>query len=416
MTPERAQPDWPPVVVASVFQTGLNLMRDLLARGLRVVGVDCDAGNEGFRSRYGKSYLCPNPDQHPEEWVQYMLDLARQLGGRPVIIPAADMFVSALGKHADRLKEAYIFSLASVAVQEALATKEKQYALAAANGFPIPRTVYVQSPQDLQNFIADARFPCLLKPRHHREWENLPVGNPMRGKKLMMTADAEEMERSYAAVADVTPSLMAQEVIVGGDDAKYCYLSAYGEGSRRLGHGVVKEYRAYPLMFGSASVVEPVHDEEIATLCDNFLRSVGYVGICEIEVKRDARDGRVLLVEANPRFSGTGDTAIYMGVEVGWLHYLDLIGQEVIPVTTSRFGFRHITLRRDLPALPKYVANGDLTWGQIIKSYQGPLEWFDFDWKDPGVSLRTFATAFKALAGGVLRNQGLRKPLPGERA
>ena len=131
MTPLRAQSDWPPVVVASVFQTGLNLMRDLLRRGVRVVGIDCDGSHEGFRSSYGKSYLCPNPDTHPHEWIEFMIKLAQDLGGKPVIIPAADIFVSAMGKHADTLKQHYIFSLDSIAVQAALATKEQQYALAA---------------------------------------------------------------------------------------------------------------------------------------------------------------------------------------------------------------------------------------------------------------------------------------------
>jgi predicted ATP-grasp superfamily ATP-dependent carboligase len=39
--------------------------------------------------------------------------------------------------------------------------------------------------------------------------------------------------------------------------------------------------------------------------------AIGCVGICAIEVKRDSRDGIVRLIEANPRFSGTGDVARY---------------------------------------------------------------------------------------------------------
>src|SRR3954463_606696 len=155
VTPIRAQNDWPSVVVASVFQTGLNLMRDLLRRGVRVVGIDCDSSHEGFRSSYGKSYLCPNPDTYPEEWVKYMIELSRKLGGKPVLVAAADIFVSAMGKHVEVLKEHYIFSLDSIAVQAALATKEQQYALAAEHGLPIPRTAYIQSRADLERFAAE---------------------------------------------------------------------------------------------------------------------------------------------------------------------------------------------------------------------------------------------------------------------
>jgi D-aspartate ligase len=382
LLPVRAQIDWPPVVVASVYQTGLNLMRDLLRRGVRTVGIDCDIDHEGFRSKYGKSYLCPNPDTDPEAWVAFMIDLARRLGSKPVIIPAADIFVSALGKNVDALKDHFTFSLEAIAVQAELATKEQQYALAMRFGLPIPRTNYIQSSEDLERFVASARFPCLLKPRHEREWQALPESNKLRGLKLITADTASELLGGYALTEPYRPEVVAQEIIAGGDDAKYCYLSVYGRESRRLGHCVVHELRAYPVLFGSGSIVEPVIDEEIASLCDTFLRGIGYVGICEIEVKRDTRDNIVRMIEANPRFSVTADAAVYAGVDIGWLHYLDLIGQAVDPVEATRLGFRHVVLWRDLPVLSRYVKRGILTWRDIWNSYRGPLHFFDFDMHD----------------------------------
>ena len=73
-------------------------------------------------------------------------------------------------------------------------------------------------------------------------------------------------------------------------------------------------------------------DPETDEVCDRWLRNLGYSGICEIEMKRDSRDGRVKLIEANPRLTGGGDAAPYAGVDVCWLHYLDLIGKPVTPV------------------------------------------------------------------------------------
>jgi predicted ATP-grasp superfamily ATP-dependent carboligase len=411
VTINHAQDGWPPVVVASVYQTGLNLMRDLLRRGVRTVGVDCDASHEGFLSSYGKSYLCPNPDTHPDEWIAFMVDLARQLGGRPVVIPAADIFVSALGRHVEELQKHYTFSLDSIAVQAALATKEQQYALAAQYGLPIPRTAYVQSRTDLERFAADVRFPCLIKPRHQREWDVLPEGNKLRGLKLITADDATSLLANYALAEPYRPEAVVQEIIAGGDDAKYCYLSVYGAGSRRIGHCVVHELRAHPILFGSGSMVEPVVDDEIASLCDNFLRGVNYVGICEIEVKRDTRDGVVRLIEANPRYSVTADAAIYAGVGIGWLHYLDLIGQAVEPVEAIKFDFRHVVLRRDIPALPRYVERGLLTWKQIRNSYSGKLAYFDFDLHDIRPTAQTLKGCTRVAIGAMLRSLGILRKL-----
>lgn len=385
-------------------------MRDLLRRGVRTVGVDCIAEHEGFRSSYGTSHLCPNPDTSPNEWVQFMIGLSRSLGGRPVIIPAADIFVSALGRHVDALREHFIFSLESIAVQAALATKEQQYALAAEHGLPIPRSTYIQSRPELEAFVATARFPCLLKPRHQREWDALPAGNPLRGLKLATADTPAQMLAHYGFAEPYRPEVMAQEIIAGGDDAKYCYLSVYGQGSRRIGHCVVRELRAYPLLFGSGSMVEPVVERDVADLCHAFLSRVGYVGICEIEVKRDTRDGVVRLIEANPRYSVTADAAIYAGVDIGWLHYLDLIGHPVNEVEASVFGFRHVVLRRDIPALPHYVREKVLRWGDIWHSFRGPLRYFDFDLHDLRPTLHTLDGCFRAVVVVFLRRLGLFRP------
>ena len=412
--PQRAENGWPPVVVGSVFQTGLNLMRDLQRHGVRAVGVDYDPTHEGFASIYGDSYHCPDPAAEPGPWVDFMRSLARRLQARPVFIAADDIFVAALGRHAADLADFYTFPPDAPRLQASLTTKEQQYGLAKQYGLPCPRSEYIVDAASLEDFARTARFPCILKPRQQREWSSLPEGNPLRGHKLVFSENPAELRKHYSHAEAFRPEAVVQEMILGPDSAKYCYLSAYGRDGSRLGYCVVQEFRAWPVMFGSASIVEPVPDEEIAEVCDRFLRAVGYVGICEIEVKRDTRDGRVYLVEVNPRFSGTGDCAIYTGVEVGWLHYLDLIGVPVPPVEPNRFHFRHVTLRREVPSVIQYLENRMLTARELFDSYRIPLEFYDFDPRDWRVTARTLKDCLRPTAGAVLRRLGLRgrRPTP----
>jgi predicted ATP-grasp superfamily ATP-dependent carboligase len=406
---DRAESRWPPAVVASVFQTGLNLMRDLEQKGVRVIGIDCNPENPGFRSRYGRSFLCPNPDKEPDEWAAFMLSLAGAMGEKPVLIAASDIFVSAIGRHAQMLSEQFIFSEAGCKLQAALATKEKQYALARERGLPSPRAAYIQSVEQLDQFCEGARFPALLKPRHHREWEALPEGNSLRGYKTVSAKTREELISYYTNVCALVPEAVAQEEIVGPDSAKYCYLSVYAQDGHRIGACVVHELRAYPLMYGCATLVEPVIDEEIDRVCNNFLLSLGYAGICEIELKRDVRDGQLLLIEVNPRFSGTGDCAKYTGVETGFLHYLDLIGQAPASVVPTRFGFRHVMLCAELAAFPKYLQEGLIGWKEWIQSLNYPMEYFDFDLSDFSNARVTAVKSAKVLLIGLLRKWNLRK-------
>jgi predicted ATP-grasp superfamily ATP-dependent carboligase len=397
--PERAQPDWPPVVVAGGFQTGVVLMRNLVRRGLKVFCVEWFHEQPCFRSVYGTSFQCPNPDEKPDEWLEFMIGLSAKIGGKPVLIPSADQFVTAIAQHATQIEPHFRFCQGAAALQGLMATKKRQYDLANDHGLPVPRTRFVASSKDMADFASSARFPCLFKPLHAREWSQLPAGHPFRGKQLVLAASSEELLEKYRTVAGLNPELVVQEVIEGPDTAKLVYLSCYARDGRRIGSCMVRELRTTPIYFGSASVVEPVSDPEADQLCDRFLRETGYAGICEIELKRDTRDGRVKMIEANPRYSVTADAAPYAGVDIGWLHYLDVIGQPVKSVTHDGRDFRHVVLLRDFATVRSYRRDGLLTWRQIVKSYRPPVAFFDFDLRDWRITASTVNLLTRLVVG-----------------
>ncbi|MGH7467772.1 MAG: hypothetical protein ACRENP_07250, partial [Longimicrobiales bacterium] len=393
--------DWPPAVIAGAFQTGVLGMRTLIRRGVKAVCFDCDAKQSAFRSSWGRAYLCPNPDLDPDAWVTFALQLASELERKPVLIASADLFVSAIAAHADRLDEHYLLSPGAKR-QGQLASKETQYALAAQHGMPMPRTEFVQSSEEIQSFAAHAHFPCVLKPIHFREWQLLPSHNRLAFTKVAIANNLEELLDSWRLASVVNPNVILQEIIEGPDRAKRVYLSCYDRDGRRVANAMFQELRCSPLGFGPATVTQPVVDAETDDICDRFLRAINYSGICEIEMKRDTRDGRVKLIEANPRLSGGGDAAPYAGVDLCWLHYLDLIGKTVTPVAPQARDFRHIVLRGDVSTIAEYRRAGLITWGEVIQSYKPPLAFFDFDLRDWRYSFKTVLIMARAAARGVL--------------
>lgn len=401
--PQRARPEWPPVVVGGGYITGIRLMRTLARRGVKTCCVDPFREQPGFLTIYGPAYECPNPDTDPSGWIDFMRNLARKLGNKPVLIPSADQFVTAIANHALDLQEHFTFCHSAMAVQALLATKKKQYDIAGDFGLPVPRTQFVKSLDEVRAFAATARYPCLLKPIHGREWENLPETHPLWFQKLVVVHSAAEFEAQYRVASEVNPELVLQEVIEGPDTAKFVYMSCYGLDRRRLGSCVVRELRTTPINFGSASVVEPAVDESVDALCDGFLRAAGYAGLCEIELKRDTRDGQVKMIEANPRYSVTADAAPYAGVDLGWLHYLDLIGQPVVEVRPDGRDFRHVVLEREFHTLASYRRAGLLPWKSLLQSYRPPVAFFDFDWRDWRVTARTLKTLCRIVLLGAYR-------------
>lgn len=387
MNPKLAEAGWPPVVIAGAFRTGVLAARGLQRRGVRTTLVDCEPQMEGFRSKYGPAWLCPNPDTHPLEWVASMVELAKSTGTKPVLIASADQFVSAIATHLDDLQPYFLVS-PGARLQGALASKESQYELTARHGMPMPVTRLVSSEEEVKLFAEAAAFPCVLKPFHFREWQRLPLGNPLSYAKVAVAENADALVESWRLAVSVSPTMIAQEVIEGGDAAKRVFLSCYARDGRRIGRAMLKEFRCDPVGFGPPTVTESIEDAEVDAICDGFLRAVGYIGICEIEVKRDARDGKVKLIEVNPRLSGAGDAAPNAGVDLCWLHYLDLIGQPVQPVMQTR-SIRHVVLRSDAAAVANYRRAGMLTWKEFRQSYKPPLAFFDLDRSDWKYSLKT---------------------------
>jgi predicted ATP-grasp superfamily ATP-dependent carboligase len=384
-------------VVAGGYYTGVVLMRNLARRGVEVSCIDSNPRMPGFKTVYGMAYRCPNPDEQPRDWVDFMLQLATKLGGCPVLIASSDRFIGVVGDNAAELRQSFVFPEASIAVQALLATKRRQYDIAASHNLPVPRTSFVTSAEQLAVFTREARFPCLMKPVHFREWQRFPAGHPLSFRKVAVASSPPDLKALYLLAASVTPEVVVQEVIEGPDTAKLVYLSCYGRDGRRLGGCVLRQLRTDPIYFGSASVVEPISDPEADASCDAFLRSLNYIGLCEIELKRDSRDGSLKMIEANPRYSVTADAAPYLGLDLGWLHYLDLIGEEVAPVEPEIRDFRHIVLLRDFATFRSYLRAGLLSWKDLIRSYRPPVAFFDFDLHDWRVTAATLAALAKLL-------------------
>jgi predicted ATP-grasp superfamily ATP-dependent carboligase len=400
----RAEPGWPPAVIAGAYQTGVLGIRCLQRRGVHAVCFDCNPSLPGFRSAYGTARLCPDPDSDSEGWLRFILDLAATLPQKPVLIASSDKFVSAIARHASVLDGHYVVSPGAT-MQGLLADKQSQYDLAAAHGMPMPRTQRIESQDEVIDFARTAAFPCLVKPMHFREWHRFPPGHPLLGTKVALADTAEALVHQYRLAAEVNRSVMLQEIIQGPDTAKRVYLACYDASGRRIAHAMFRELRCDPVGFGPASISEPVSDPETDSVCDSFLRSIGYVGICEIEMKWDSRDGKVKLIEANPRLSGGGDAAPYAGVDLCWLHYLDLIGQPVRPAVPTGRDFRHVVLRSDAAAAPAYLSAGLIGWKDILRSYRPPLAFYDLDWRDWRYSVETLLVSSRLLLNGVMRRR-----------
>ncbi len=170
-----------PVVVAGLYLPGVDLLQSFDRRGVRVIGIDSDRSILGFHSRRGEKRVCPDPAERPEAWLDFMLDLGRRIGSRSVLLATSDRFVVPIETYGDALAECYVFPRPAGALNVKLTGKWETLRLAAEHGFPVSKTCWPQSEEDLSLFAREAEFPCLIKPEFSKSWARAPELTPVRG-------------------------------------------------------------------------------------------------------------------------------------------------------------------------------------------------------------------------------------------
>ncbi|MCS7010093.1 MAG: hypothetical protein NZL98_01825, partial [Anaerolineales bacterium] len=240
---------WPPAVIAGAFQTGVLGVRSLKRRGIKALCFDCDRTMPGFQSVYGPARLCPDPDQEPKQWIDFMIRLSDELGEKAVLIPSSDRFVTAIADHSEVLGDYFLIS-PGIKVQGLLAQKQTQYQLAMEHGMPMPLTGMINALDELKEFSRKLSYPCLIKPWHFREWGKFPSNHPLAGQKVAIANSSEELFILYELARPVTPNIIVQDIIQGPDTAKRVDLSCYDRYGNRIAYAMFRELRCVPFQFG----------------------------------------------------------------------------------------------------------------------------------------------------------------------
>jgi predicted ATP-grasp superfamily ATP-dependent carboligase len=335
------------VVVDVGWVNGLAAVRSLGRAGIRVLALDHRQSALGFRSRYAKPVLAPDP-QDEDAFVSFLAGLEVE---RAPLFATHDEPLNAIARAADRLGDRFLYPFPPWEVLSRIQSKRSQLEAAEAAGIPAPRTAYPGSAAEARAAADELGFPVLVKP-------SSTEGFKRRFKRQAFRCETPaEVEAAYADAEPYEP--MVQEVIPGGDGELYTlgsYLRADGE---PLGLFCGRKLRQTPPGVGTCRVGEAVWVEEVVESGLRLLRALGFHGLSQVELKRDPRDGRYKLMEVNPRLFQWHGLAAACGVDLPLIAYRDLTGERVEPVSANgaRKRWAITLLPGESPALqrPPYV-------------------------------------------------------------
>jgi len=285
---------------------------------VEVLAVDHRPSALGFRSRYARPLLSPDP-QDEEAFVSFLEGL--DLETSAPIFPTHDEPLNAIARAGDRLGERFLFPFTRWEVLSRIQSKRSQLEAATRAGIPVPRWATTSSAAE------ELGYPVLVKPSSTEGFKR------RFGRQAFRCENPGEVEQAFAEAEDYEP--LVQELIPGGDEELYTlgsYLAADGE---PLGLFCGRKLRQTPPGIGTCRVGEAVWVEEVVDQGLRLLRELGHTGLSQVEFKRDPRDGTYRLMEVNPRLWQWHGLAAACGVDFPRIAYEDLTGRRPDPVSMN---------------------------------------------------------------------------------
>jgi predicted ATP-grasp superfamily ATP-dependent carboligase len=360
-------------------ETGLTAVRCLGREGISVQGFDTSANRPGFRSRYCRAEVCPDPLHQPDELVRFLRHRASNGSRQVVLLPTSDLFFLFLSRHRAQLADRFLISLPPEAVAESVVNKRGLYELAAANGTPFPESHFPTTYDEALAVKDSLRYPAFIKPYWGHQWR-AHFGGRHKGFKVR---SPEEFMSRFREVLASGHSALVQSYVTSADDNLFSVSLLVGQAGGVLGAFARRQVRQYPPNSGTVTLAISERNPELVAIATHFCRSIGYRGIAGLEFKRDRDDNRYKLLDFNPRLMLSDGLSAYCGIDFPLMQYLELTGQPAAPRREYAQGVKWLESMADFHAFKQYHERGELGFKDWLKSLRGARVFALFAWDDP---------------------------------
>jgi predicted ATP-grasp superfamily ATP-dependent carboligase len=295
-------------------------------------------------SRYCRERLqYPDPAKRDDEFIEWIERTVRSQA-IDVLFPLTDITTILVTRNRARFESVCRVPFAPAETIQRAADKADVMQTAVRLGVPIPRTVYLQSVNQLDAHLGELSFPVVVKPSRSRV--RTPAG--WTSTSVSYARDVAELRRETGRRAAHEFPLLLQERIIGqGLGIFACYR--HGSPVAFFSH---RRLREKPPTGGVSVLSESIKLCPVALgHAERLLSELGWHGVAMVEFKKDDRDGLPKLMEINGRFWGSLQLAIAAGVDFPKILLETLQPPVSAPATDYRVGVRNRWLWGDLDSL-----------------------------------------------------------------
>jgi predicted ATP-grasp superfamily ATP-dependent carboligase len=351
-----------------------------------------------FGSRYcAATIVLPSFVPDVSAFVAAVLEFAREHPTR-VILPASDRVIGALlPVRAEFAALGCTVALPPTAALDIANDKDRTIEVARGLGIECPRSVRIDSLDELPGLLTEFSFPFVLKPTS--SWAPLATGR----LKTVEVIDEVELSTVAREFLSAGVGIVAQEWVGGRREAIGLFIA---DDEVRASFACLM-LRTCPTIGGiSAMRVSIPMPQDIYAQARALVGAVGLQGACEVEFRRDGA-GRPHLMEINARLAGPTETAQRCGVDFPLLIWQWATGGPVGRVHDYRAGVRMRWLRGDLRWLrnnfreagrPDSVTRPRAVW-LFLAEFLSSRHYDCLDWRDIRPSIAEIRSTLASAAG-----------------
>jgi D-aspartate ligase len=313
------------LVMDGRIQSCLPVIKALRLGGHHVTIAESDPLCVGYFSRYPhrRIHHC-DPRIDPEG---FLADLKSHLttGDYDVLIPILDVTAELVSRHKTELEQFVRIPLVDYPIFMRARDKSQTMKIAQTHGLPIPKT-YFPDEMTIDEIAGMVDYPVLIKP-------NISVG----ARGLTKVKNAQELKELYPlVVARYGPSTIQE--FIPQTDLQYKAEFLLDKSGKVKTWVVYSKIRHFPLEGGVSTLNRTVAREDIAAVGRQLLQAMDWYSYADIDLITDPRDGRIKIMEVNPRITGSVKICFEAGVDFANMLVALAMDREVAPINGYQEG------------------------------------------------------------------------------
>lgn len=281
------------VIVIGGHVQGLGIIRIFGRNEIPCYLLDSNSINIAKHSKYCSKFFKIDPKQ---DVISYLIKLNSKYNLKNwLLIPTDDNYVRILSQNKKLLENYYRVSVDDWEVIEKCYNKRITYRITQDLGVDMPKTYFPDNIEEIKKLNID--FPCIIKPAvMHKLYSQIQ-------QKVLVCKNKGELIANYEKILRYIPpdEVIIQEIIPGESENQYSACFFYNR-SEPFVSLLARRKRQYPIDFGSCTTfAETVVNKSLIQSAQLILNKIRFWGICEVEFKKDERDGKYKFLEINPR-------------------------------------------------------------------------------------------------------------------